>query len=77
MKTLGISAAILTGLSFLLWLSNWIYWTFLYTTASYDVNNPIRYVMQGVSVFSTLTEYLAILLISIGLFLAAGRISKN
>ena len=77
MKSLGITATILTVLSFLFWLVNWIYWTFLYTSASNDVNNPIRYVMQGVSIISILTEYLAILLIGIGLVLAASRISKN
>lgn len=77
MKSLGITAAILTVLSFLFWLINWIYWTFLYTSANSDVQNPIRYVMQTVSVVSILTEYLAILLISIGLILAASRISKN
>lgn len=77
MKLLGISAAILTVVSFLLWIVNWTYWTFLYSTASYDVNNPIRYVMQGVSTLSSLTEFLAILLISIGLVLVAGRVSKN
>jgi hypothetical protein len=76
MKLLGVSALIMTVLSFLFWLINWSYWTFLYSTENYDAQQSIRYVMQGISVLSVLTNYLAVLLICIGLILAAKRLPK-
>jgi hypothetical protein len=71
MKALGITAVILTVLSFLFWLVSWSYWTFASFAVGYD--GPIRYVIQGISTAGVLTEYLAILIIGIGLIAASKR----
>lgn len=76
MKLLGISALALTVLSFLFWLINWSYWTFLYDSMTYNNQGAVRIAMTVVSVLSTLTDYLAILLIAVGLILAAKRLPR-
>jgi len=68
MRILGAAAAALAVLSFILWLTGWIYWNFL---GSYGAT--IGTVMQGVSVAGILLEYLAILLAAIGVILGGGK----
>ncbi len=81
MKALGFSAIVAAALSFILWLVNWIYWRYTefapYDASRYERENVIRNIMLGVSTISIVTEYLAILLIAIGLIVAAKRLPKN
>lgn len=70
MKALGFSAIAATVISFILWFINWAYWFYqsnftTYDSATYESQKMIRYVMQGISFFSAITEYLAILLIAV------------
>ena len=74
MRGLGIAAVILTVLSFFLWLGSWSYWMFM--AASFGYDHPLQYVAQTCSVVSTIFEMLAILLVAIGLILAAKRLPK-
>jgi len=80
MKGLGFAAVGVTALSFVLWFVSWSYWTYQqfvpYDSATYESEKTIRYVFQGISVLSTLTEYLAILLIGVGIIMAAKRLPK-
>ena len=80
MKGIGFAAVAATVVSFILWLSSWAFWTYEqfqpYDSAKYEAQKAIRYVFQGVSFLSTLTEYLAILLIAVGLIMAAKRLPK-
>jgi hypothetical protein len=75
MKLLGISALVLTLLSLVLWLINWVIGTFF--LMSYGYNSPVRYVGQTASFLSALAEYLAIGLISIGLMLASKQVVRS
>ena len=80
MKSLGITAVLSLLLSFILWLVNRSYWTYEAHVASpstYESRDTIRNVMEAVSAFSVLTEYLAILLIAIALISAAKRLPKD
>ncbi|HVE58286.1 MAG TPA: hypothetical protein VNB22_15740 [Pyrinomonadaceae bacterium] len=81
MKGLGFAAVGVTAVSFVLWLVSWSYWTYqqfgLYDPATYESQQTLRYVFQGVSVAASLTEYLAILLIAVGIIMAAKRLPKN
>ena len=80
MKGLSFSAVGATVVSFILWFTSWAYWTYTsllpFDSATYEAQKAIRYVFQGIGVLSTLTEYLAILLIGVGLIMAAKRLSK-
>ena len=68
MRILGAAAAALVVLSFILWLTGWIYWNFLGTFGP-----TVGTVMQGVSVTGIVLEYLAILLAAIGVILGGGK----
>jgi hypothetical protein len=80
MKAIGFAAVAATVVSFLLWLASWSYWTYQqfapYDSAKYESEKVIRYVVQGIGVLSTLTEYLAILLIAVAVIMAAKRLPK-
>ena len=80
MKALGFTAIAATVLSFILWLISWGYWRYIefadYDSTRYEAQKVMRNIMLGVGTVSTLTEYLAILLIAIGLILAANRLPK-
>ena len=80
MKVLGFTAIAATAVSFILWLITWAYWRYQefvpYDSTRYEAQKTIRYVMTGIGTVSTLTEYLALLLIAIGLVLAANRLPK-
>lgn len=73
MRLLGFASLALIVISFLLWLVGWVYWNFLAGVSSYG--SVVAKVMQGTSFLGSLLEYLAILLIAIGLIIAAGRVS--
>jgi hypothetical protein len=81
MKALGFSAVAATAISFILWLITWGYWRYQdlvpFDSAKYEAQKTIRYIMTGIGTVSTLTEYLAILLVAVGLILAANRLPKN
>lgn len=66
MRPLGIVAAILTVISFLFWLSGWVFWNFL--ASEYAAGVSASMIMQAISALSSAIEYLALLLICIGLF---------
>lgn len=80
MKGVGFAAIAATVVSFILWLINWIYWTYQqfvpYDSATYESQKVLRYVFQGISAVSTVTEYLAILLIGVAVIMAANRLPK-
>ena len=80
MQGIGFAAVGSTIVSFILWLVSWSYWTYQqfqpYDSATYEKQKVIRYVFQGVGVVSTLTEYLAILLIAVAVIMAAKRLPK-
>jgi hypothetical protein len=78
MRVLGFCSVAVLLLSFVLWLAQWIYFQFLITSDAYG--SPMAKVMRGVGVVEVLTEYLAILLIAIGLIVggtALKRLSTN
>ncbi|MEP6902574.1 MAG: hypothetical protein ABJA66_12535 [Actinomycetota bacterium] len=81
MKALGFTAIAATAISFILWLISWGYWRYqdltTYDSSRYESQKVIRNIILGVGTVSTLTEYLAILLIAIGLILAANRLPKS
>ena len=82
MKALGFSAITALVISFFLWLVNWSYWFYqnnftTYDSATYESQKMIRYVMQGVSALSILTEYLAILLIAVCVIMMVKRLPRN
>ena len=81
MKALGFSAVAATVVSFILWFINWSYYIYMefmpYDSARYESQKNIRHVFQGISFFSTLTEYLALLLIAVGIIIAAKRLPKS
>ncbi len=81
MKALGFAAIAATAVSFLLWMITWAYWRYTefvpYNSTDYDTQKTMRYIMTGIGTVSTLTEYLAILLVAIGLIIAANRLPKN
>jgi hypothetical protein len=68
MRGLGITSLILVILSTFLWLFSWTYWNVFSTSANMD--NPLRHIVQACGFASTLTEYMAMGLLSIGLFIA-------
>lgn len=80
MKGIGFSAVAATVVSFILWFINWAYWMYTqfmpYDSARYESQKNIRYVFQGISFFSTVTEYLALLLIAVGIIIAAKRLPR-
>ena len=80
MKGVGFAAVGVTIISFILWLVSWTYWTYQqfspYDSATYEAQKAIRYVFQGIGVLGVVTEYLAILLIAVGLVMAAKRLPK-
>ena len=80
MKGIGFAAVGATVVSFILWLISWSFWTYQqfqpYDSATYESQKVIRYVFQGIGVVSTLVEYLAILLVAVGLLMAARRLPK-
>lgn len=82
MKALGFSAIAALVISFFLWLVNWSYWFYqsnftTYDSATYESQKVIRYAMQGVSAFSVLLEYLAILLIVICVVMMVKRLPRT
>jgi hypothetical protein len=80
MKGIGFAAVAALVVSFFLWLISYSYWTYQqfqpYDSAKYESEKAIRYVVQGIGVVSTLTEYLAILLIAVAVIMAAKRLPK-
>lgn len=80
MKGIGFAAIGATVVSFILWLTSWSYWTYQqfqpYDSAKYESEKAIRYVVQGIGVLSTLTEFLAILLLAVAVIMAANRLQK-
>lgn len=80
MKALGFAAIAATTVSFILWLIGWAYWRYTefapYDSSRYEAEKIIRYVILGVNTVSTLTEYLAILLIAVAVIMAAKRLPK-
>ncbi len=81
MKALGFTAIAATVISFVLWLISWGYWRYQdlipYDSSKYESEKVIRNIILGVGAVSTLTEYLAILLIAIGLIVVASRLQKT
>lgn len=80
MKSLGITAVISLVLSFILWLTGWLFWMYelhVAAPATYESRDTIRTVMQVVSAISVSTEYLAILLIAIALIMAIKRLPSD
>ncbi len=80
MKSLGIAAVLSLVLSFILWFLNWSYWFYemhIKDPVDYGSNNALRNVMQGVSTLSVVTEYIAILLVAVGLIVAAKRLPQS
>lgn len=75
MRGMGIGALALTLVSFIFWLASWLYFTFLATRLGYE--SPLRYVVQAFGMLASLTEYLAIALIAVGLILAAKNLPKG
>lgn len=75
MKILGVSALAMTLMSFIFWFIQWVLLTFF--SNSYTTGSPLRYVGQTSSVLSLLSEYIALGLLSIGLILVAGRLTKD
>ena len=73
MRLLGIGATIVIVLSFILWFTGWTFWTFFVGSAGYD--SVVTKLMQGVSVVGIVLEYLAVLLVSIGLIIAGKKAS--
>lgn len=71
MRILGIAALATAGLSLILWLASWVMYNFLLASMGY--NDILRYVAQTVSFLSSLTEYIAIVLLSIGLIVMSKR----
>ncbi len=80
MKGIGFAAVGAIIVSFILWLVSWSYWTYQqfqpYDSASYESQKMIRFVFQGIGVLGVVTEYLAILLIAVGLIMAAKRLPR-
>ena len=81
MKELASAGIIATLVSFILWLISWTFWTYQqfvpYDSATYEAQRTIRYVFQGIGAFSTLIEYLAIMLIAVAVLMAAKRLPRN
>ncbi len=75
MRILGIVSLAATLFSLFFWSLSWLYFTFL--IASYPYDSPLRYVAQSCAILSTLTEYLAIGLLSIGLIVISKRVVKS
>jgi hypothetical protein len=72
MRTLGILAAICVVVSFLLWLTNWLGWTFLYP-ATYSGSPWMATVLQVIGFVANMLELLAILFLAIGLIAASKK----
>lgn len=75
MRPLGVISAILIVISFLAWLSGWIFWNFL--VSQYSAGGSSAMVMQAITAASAAIEYLALLLIAIGLIIGGGRKSAD
>lgn len=75
MRGVGIGALALTLVSFVFWLASWFYFTFF--AMRFDYESPLRYVAQAFGMLASLTEYIAIALIAVGLILAAKSLHKN
>lgn len=75
MRPLGITALILTVLSFLFWLVTWVYWTFFTLPLSQGL--VLNYVVRGLGFLGYVFQTLALVLVCIGLMMAAKRLPKN
>ena len=71
MRLLGFGSVAVIFLSFICWFGNWAYWTFFAAAAGFS--GTLSTVMRGVSTVSTLLQYLAILMLAVGLILAVKR----
>lgn len=74
MRPLAIVAAIVTVISFLFWLSGWIFWNFL---AREFAPGSASSVMQVLSTAASLLEYLAVILVCIALFFGGKKETAN
>jgi hypothetical protein len=68
MRILGAAAIGVGVIAFILWLISWIYWNLLE-----NMGETVTYVIRGVSAGSVVLEFLAILLVAIGLVVGGGR----
>ena len=68
MRILGAAAIGVGVIAFILWLISWIYWNVLE-----NMGETVTYVIRGVSAGSVVLEFLAILLVAIGLVVGGGR----
>lgn len=75
MRILGISALVLSLVSLICWFANWVLLTFF--IAMYAPGNLFRYVGQTLGFLSSITEYIAVILVSIGLIIATKSSVKN
>lgn len=71
MRIIGFSSLTAALFSLFFWSLSWFYFTFLITSFSYD--SPLRFAAQSCNIIGTLTLYLAIGLLSIGLIVFSKR----
>jgi|KBSSwiStaDraftv2_1062776.scaffolds.fasta_scaffold22996_6 hypothetical protein len=75
MRVIGILAIACVVVSFLLWLGNWMLWTFFYALIT---SLPWLATVQSVTAFiANVLELLSILLVAIGLILASRKAKES
>ena len=74
MRMLGFGALVLLILSFIFWIIEWTYFHVFMQVGSYET--AIYRIMEGVAVASALCDYLAMLLIAIGLVIGGRSLQR-
>lgn len=78
MKIIGFSAVALTIISFALWFIPWICWNiFSINYSSTDSKDFTKYILELFQTLSWIIQYMAILLIGVGLIMASNRLKTN
>ena len=69
MRLLGFGSLALLVLSFICWFSGWAYVTFFLSPATYG-GSLMPAVIRGVNFTASILQYLAVLLLAVGLIIA-------